>query len=88
MVLTLGNTPRVSSLMAGISNLRPPSPNPKYCTILDVQTVLNHLWGLPDYTLLSPKQLTLNRVCELKLSDMSYMTLCKSNYVFLIFDLI
>ena len=55
--INIGKHHRVSSLMAGISNLRP--PRPKYCTIWDVQVVLDYLSQWSDYTVLSPKQLTL-----------------------------
>ena len=89
--INIGKHPRVSSLMAGISNLRP--PRLKYCTIWDVQVVLDYLRQWSDYTVLSPKQLTLkvamllaliaiNRGSELKLLDLSYMAVCKSKYVF------
>ena len=55
--IRVGNHPRVSALMSGISNLRPPQP--KYSFISDVKTDLDFLRKLPGSDFLSDKLLTL-----------------------------
>ena len=55
--IRVGSHPRVSALMSGIFNKRPPQP--KYPFIWDVETVLDFLRKLPGNDLLSDKLLTL-----------------------------
>ena len=53
--IRVGNHPRISALMSGIFNKRPPQP--KYPFIWDVETVLDFLRKLPGNDLLSDKLL-------------------------------
>ena len=56
----MGKDSRVTALVTGISNIKPPQP--KYCTIWDVEDVLNQLRTWPHNELLSPEQLTFKLV--------------------------
>ena len=65
----IGENPRVSDLMSGIFNQRPPQP--RYTFIWDVEVVLKYLRTLPDNNLLSDKVLTLKLVLLLALTSAS-----------------
>ena len=89
--IIVGKHPRVSSIMKGISNLRPPQP--KYCMIWDVDNVLQYLRTLPENLKLTPKQLTLKvamllaliaitRGSELNQFDTKFMPHSAEKYVF------
>ena len=86
----MGKHPRVTALMTGISNIRPPQP--KYCTSWDVEDVLNQLRTWPQNELLSPKQLTftlvmlvsliaINRGSEIHKLDTRFMSITKTKAV-------
>ena len=89
LLSTVGRHPLVSSLMAGVQNLRPPTP--KYAFTWDIETVLRlfRSWPLD----LSPKQLTLKvttllaiigvpRGAELHLFDLNYLSKYGHYYTF------
>ena len=89
--VSVGKHPRVTALMTGISNIRPPQP--KCCTIWDVEDVLNQLRTWPQNELLSPKQLTfklvmlialtaINRGSEIHKLDTRFMGITKTKAVF------
>ena len=89
--IRVGNHPRVSALMSGIFNKRPPQP--KYPFIWDVETVLDFLRKLPGNDLLSDKLLTLkvsmllsllsaSRVSEIINLRVDYLTKHSSVYTF------
>ena len=89
--MPVGKHPRVSALMKGIANLRPPKP--KYSLIWDVEDVLDQIRTWPTNSLLSIKQLTLKTVMllaltaiprgsELHLFDTNFMTKSEETYVF------
>ena len=87
----MGIDPRVTALMTGISNIKPPQP--KYCTIWDVEDVLNQLRTWSHNELLSPKQLTfklvmlvaliaINMGSEIHKLDIKFMGITKTKAVF------
>ena len=87
----VGNHPRISTLMSGIFNKRPPQS--KYPFIWDVETVLDFLRKLPGNDLLSDKLLTLNvsvllslfsalRVLEITNMIVDYLKKHSSAYTF------
>ena len=91
--IRVGNHPRVSALMSGIFNKRPPQP--KYPFIWDVETVLDFLRKLPGNDLLSDKLLTLkvsmllsllsaSRVSEIINLRVDYLTKHSSVHTFAI----
>ena len=91
--IRVSNHPRVSALMSGIFNKRPPQP--KYPFIWDVETVLDFLRKLPGNDLLSDKLLTLkvsmllsllsaSRVSEITNLRVDYLTKHSSVYTFAI----
>ena len=78
----LGEHPKVSALLAGIYNKRPPQP--RYTFIWDVDTLLRYLKSLPENQSLSDRLLTFKltsllaltsagRASEIKFLDISYM---------------
>ena len=94
--IRIGNHPRVSALMSGIFNKRPPQP--KYPFVWDVETVLDFLRKLPGNDLLSDKLLTLkvlmllsllsiSRVSEITNLRVDYLTKHSSVYTFAIIHL-
>ena len=87
----VGDHPRVSALMTGIFNLRPPAP--KYLFIWDVEKVLNYIKSIPQNGKLSLKILTLklatllaltsaSRASELCYLDVGIMTKNDEKYIF------
>ena len=94
--IRVGNHPRVSVLMSGIFNKRPPQQ--EYPFIWDVETVLDFLRKLPGNVLLSDKLLTLkvsmllsllsaSRVSEITNLRVDYLTKHSSVYTFAILHL-
>lgn len=89
--LPIGQNMRVSSLMTGIFNLRPPLP--RYSFVWDVCDVLTYLRSLPDDDSISLKNLTLklasllaiasaSRASEICYLDTRYLVKGKKSYEF------
>ena len=87
----VGQHPRVSSLMTGIFNQRPPQP--RYSFVWDVEQVFSYLHNLPDNEQLSDRLLTLKltmllalasacRCSEIQNLDIRYMTRSATSYTF------
>ena len=87
----VGQHPRVSSLMTGIFNQRPPQP--RYSFVWDVEQVFSYLHYLPDNEQLSDRLLTLKltmllalasacRCSEIQNLDIRYMTRSATSYTF------
>ena len=87
----VGQHPRVSSLMTGIFNQRPPQP--RYSFVWDVEQVFSYLHNLPDHEQLSDRLLTLKltmllalasacRCSEIQNLDIRYMTRFATSYTF------
>ena len=87
----VGQHPRVSSLMTGIFNQRPPQP--RYSFVWDVEQVFSYLNNLPDNDQLSDRLLTLKltmllalasagRCSEIRNLDIRYMTRSATSYTF------
>lgn len=87
----VGQHPKVSALMTGIFNQRPPKP--RYSFVWDVEQVLTYLGQLPGNDQLSDRLLTLKltmllalasacRCSELKCLDIRYMTKSTRSYIF------
>ena len=87
----VGKHPRVSALLAGISNLRPPLP--KYGFTWDVEIVLQFFLSWPKNSDLTPKELSLklvtllglvatSRSSELQLLDLKFLSKFATYYSF------
>ena len=91
--IRVGSHPRISVLMSGVFNMKPPQP--KYPFIWDVETVLDFLRKLRGNDFLSEKLLTLNvsmvpsflsasRVLEITNLRVDYLTKHSCVYTFAI----
>lgn len=89
--IAVGSHPRVSSLMSGVSNLRPPVP--KYAFTWDVEIILRFLKSWASNDSLSDKQLSLkmamllsltaiSRSSELQLLDLVFLSKFSNRYSF------
>lgn len=89
--IPVGQHPRVSSLMTGIFNQRPPQP--RYSFVWDVEQVFSYLNDLPDNDQLSDRLLTLKltmllalasacRCSEIQNLDIRFMTRSATSYIF------
>ena len=88
----VGKHPRVTALMTGVFNKRPPQP--RYTFIWDVDQVLEHIQKFYPHESLSDKDLTLkttvllaltaaSRCSELKYLDIRFMVKSNNSYIYL-----
>ena len=64
-----GQHPRVTALLKGVSNERPPKP--RYTAVWDVEQILRQLKKFPDYKEMTPKQVTLKVTMLLALTSIT-----------------